>query len=232
MKRYAALYPKNPYGENAEKIFESQLSAAGGSLVVAISYDPNAVDFTKTAAALKAKDPSLSYDAIFIPDNYARVGLLAPALAFQELPVGHFRPHSSSTPIVLVGLNSWNNDEFPRRGGTYVVDSIFVDAFNPHLEDVVISDFVTSYKEKTGATPTLVEAVGYDTVRLVSSAVKDDEPDLEVALKAVQLADPIAGTQQVTNTREISRSYRMLTVEHGGIEPLPVWQPPSEPEGQ
>lgn len=231
MKRYAALFPKNPYGENAERIFEAQLTAAGGSLVASVSYDPNAVDFTKTATALKSKSPGLEYDAIFIPDNYGRVGLLAPALAYQELPVGRFRPHSNSKPIVLVGLNSWNNDEFPRRGGSYVVDSIFVDAFNPHAESPVVSDFVSAYKEKVGALPTLVEAVGYDTVRVVSVALASDQSDVEAALKAARLPDPIAGTLQFNEQRELDRNWQLLTVGREGIEPLPVWQAPTEEEG-
>jgi ABC-type branched-subunit amino acid transport system substrate-binding protein len=229
MKRYAAVYPKNPYGENAMAGFEAALKERGCTLVASVSYDPTAVDFRKTAAALKAKDPSLGYDALFIPDAYARVALLAPALAFEELPVGRFRPKAGVTPITLLGLNGWDHPDLPRRGGTYVQDSIFLDAFDAGSEDVWVSEFVTAYREAAGGEPTLVEAVGYDTVRLLSAAVMVEEGDLLVALKKAELTSPVAGTRMVEEDREVGRSWRMLTITSSGIEPLPSWVPPPPP---
>lgn len=227
LKRYAIVYPQTPYGENAVHAMETSLKAHGAVLVTKVSYAANANDFRKVATTLKQQDPALSYDAIFVPDAYQRVPLLASALAYEEIPVGRFKPHSSMHPITLVGLNGWNNDELPRRGGTYVLDAIFVDAFDTHSESTALSDFITTYKDKSGGSaPTLIEAVGYDTLRLAAAAVKTTEPDLAIALKAAQLIEPIAGTRGINEAREVTRSWRLMTIGNQGIEPLPAWAPP------
>jgi ABC-type branched-subunit amino acid transport system substrate-binding protein len=225
LKRNAVLYPKNSYGENALEAFKADAAARGASVVTAIGYDPATVDFRKTAQSLKAQDSSLPYDAIFIPDSYQRVALLASALAYESIPVGRFR--HGRVPIVLLGLNGWNNPELVRRGGNYVLDSIFIDAFDALSSDPVVADFLTAYKDKTGGVPTLVEAVAYDSLRLAARAAFSSEADLSLALKSAVVSESIVGMLRVTEDRQVERRWRILTVDGTGIVPLPVWAPPT-----
>ena len=53
-------------------------------------------------------------DLKFLAEDDAMV---ASALAFEEFPVGKFRPKRDMTPVTLLGLNAWNNEELARRGG-------------------------------------------------------------------------------------------------------------------
>lgn len=257
LDRYAVLHPSTPFGENAARVFEAAVVARGGAVAANIAYDPEQKDFREVAKQLGKKDykaragefarlkreaeknqqdpekvtlpPIVDYDAIFIPDSYGRVALVASALAFEEFPVGKFRPNRDATPLPLLGLNAWNNDDLARRGGIYVQDSIFVDAFDARKEDGAVVDFVRAWRERGGGDPTVVEAVGYDTARLVAEAVEGAPADVAAALHAAKLEDPVAGTLGFGEDNQLDRDWCLLTVDREGVAPL---QPPSptEPE--
>lgn len=251
LTRYAILHPSTPFGENAARAFDAAVVARGGSVSVSQSYTAEQKDFRTTARTLGRKDPKaqaselarlraraeasgsdpkkvvlppmIDYQAIFVPDAYGRVALLASALAFEEFPVGKFRPQRDMTPLPLLGLNAWNNDDFARRGGAYVQDSIFVDAFNPRSDDSETVSFVSAWRDRGLGDPGIVEAVGYDTARLVAVAAAAGAPDAMTALRAATLAEPVAGTRSFGEDRQMRRDWLLLTVTRSGIAPL---QPP------
>lgn len=256
LTRYAILHPKTPFGENAARAFTAAVTARGGTIAATQSYDPEAKDFRAPAKVLGKKDykarssefaqlrreaerakadpdkvvlpPLIDYDAIFIPDSYQRVALIASALAFEEFPVGRFRPHQGDKALPLLGLNAWNNDELARRGGNYVLDSIFIDAFDARSQDLPVDNFLSAWRERGKGDPTVVEAVAYDTARLLAQAVASGGEPL-AALYSARLADPVAGTIGFGADRQIQRAWRLLTVTKEGIRPL---QPPlpTEPD--
>jgi ABC-type branched-subunit amino acid transport system substrate-binding protein len=247
MHSFAILNPKTAYGENAARAFTEAVQRRGGVIAQAIGYDPASTDFRATAkllgrtdykaraaefASLKAQaashggdptkvvlPPTVDFEGIFIPDSYQRVALVASALAFQEFPVGAFRPHAGDAPITLLGLNAWNNEDLARRGGNYVVGSIFVDAFDPHATDPATSRFVDRWRDRGAGDPSVVEAVGYDTMALVGLAVKAGG-DPSTALLAAQMELGVAGTRRFAPDRHVERTWRLLTVTKAGIEPL------------
>lgn len=257
LTRFAVLHPSTPFGENAARAFEASVVARGGTISTRLAYDPEAKDFRSVAKTLGKKDykaragefarlkreaeknkqdpekvtlpPLIDYQAIFVPDAYARVALIASALAFEEFPVGKFRPTRESTPLPLLGLNAWNNDDLARRGGVYVQDSIFVDAFDPRVDSGPMADFLSAWRERGNGDPTVVEAVGYDTSRLVAAAVAANGKDPAAALHTVTLEMPVAGTIGFGPDNQLDRAWHLLTVTRDGVRPL---QPPlpTEPE--
>lgn len=255
VKRYAILHPTTPFGENAARVFTDAVTKRGGTVTARQSYDPAAKDFRAPVKLLGKKDykaraseyarlrrdaedakqdpdkvvlpPIIEFDALFIPDSYQRVALIASALAFEEFPVGRFRPHREDTPIPLLGLSAWNNDDLARRGGSYVMDSIFVDAFDARSKDPAVAAFLDAWEELGKGDATVVEAVGYDTTRLVAAAVAAGG-DPGAALRNARLPDPVAGTQAFGEDRQAARRWRLLTVTKEGIRPL---QPPASDEG-
>ncbi|MES2639848.1 MAG: penicillin-binding protein activator [Myxococcota bacterium] len=250
VKRYAIVNPSTPFGENAARIFADAVKARGGSVQARAAYDPEQKDFRATAKVLGKKDytarsgeyaqlkrdaerakqdpkkvvlpPLIDYEAIFIPDSYQRVALLASALAFEEFPVGRFKAHRDDASVVLLGLNAWNNDELARRGGTYVLDSIFVDAFDARVDDASTDSFVDAWRERGKGEPTVVEAAAYDTARLVAAIVAAGG-DRTAALTSARLENPVAGTLGFGPDRQLTRTWRLLTVTREGVRPL---QPP------
>ncbi|MFZ5478487.1 MAG: penicillin-binding protein activator [Myxococcota bacterium] len=260
LDRYAILHPSTPAGENAARVFEQAVVARGGAIARKIAYDPAATDFRSVAKTLGQKDykarasefarlkkeaeknkqdpdkvtlpPIIDYDAIFVPDAYQRVALVASALAFEEFPIGKFRPRRDDTPMPLLGLNAWNNDDLARRGGTYVQDCIFVDAFDPRADGAATVGFVSAWKERAQSDPSVLEAVGYDTVRLVALAVEKSPRDAAAGLHAVTLDGAVAGTRGFGDDGELERDWRLLTVTKDGIGPLQPPEPPPVPEAQ
>jgi ABC-type branched-subunit amino acid transport system substrate-binding protein len=252
--RYAILHPTNPFGENAARAFTAGVNQRGGSVVTVVGYDPAAKDFRGAARQLgrkdykaraaefagiraRARDPSkatlpplVDYDAIFVPDGYQRAALLAAALAFEEFPVGAFRPHREETTLSLLGLNAWNNEEWPRRGGDYVVDSIFIDAFDPRSAAPGVQAFVQAWHEATPGEPTVLEATGYDAVRLAAIALSAGGNDTAAALVEATLPDPAAGLTGFDVTRAAERTWCALTVSTQGIRPARADEaPPGSP---
>jgi len=45
-RRFAVLYPDNPFGRGMRKVYWDAVTARGGKMVAASSYDPNATDFS------------------------------------------------------------------------------------------------------------------------------------------------------------------------------------------
>ena len=250
MKRFAILHPKNGFGENAAKVFAAEVAVRGGEIAVDIGYDPESKDFRALGKELGRKDykarsgefyrvkqeieraggdpekatlpPLIDFEALFIPDGYQRAALIAAALGFEEFPVGSFRPKRESTPLPLLGLNAWNNDEWARRGGKFVIDSIFVDAFDARVQDPAVVHFVEAWHARGEGDPTAVEATGYDTARLLAVALESDNPDVASAIRAAELRDPVAGTLGIGEDRQARREWRLLTVAKAGIGPLGV----------
>lgn len=260
--RFAVLRPDTPYGESAAELFEASVTARGGEVVRAVRYDPEASDFLGPARELGQKDytsraseyrrikrdyedrgldpakavlpPLVDFDAIFIPDNWRRVALVASSLAYEEFPVGGFRPHRRAEPIPLLGLNAWNDPRIVEAGAQYVKYAVFVDAFLPSAADEAVRGFVGDYKAEFGRAPQVLDALAHDTTRLTALAVTSAGANREEArrqLDTVRLPDAVAGGPGFGEDREVDRDLLVLTISAQGIVP---WVPPEEalpPEG-
>lgn len=221
LRRFAILHPQTPYGENAARVFAAAVAARGGTVPTTLAYAADTHDFRPVAQKLKARGkPTELYDAVFLPDSYQKVALLASALAFEEIPVGRFRPHGGDAPLALVGLNAWNNDDLVRRGGTYVLDSIFVDAWDARSSRPAVTRFLEAWTGLGAGPPSVVEAVGWDTMLLVDQALAAGG-DLPTALRTVRFPEPgAAGTLGFGGDGVVDREFRLLTVTRGGILPV------------
>ncbi len=249
MTRFAILYPLTPYGEAARDLFASGAQSKGASIARAIGYAEDSKDFLKVAQDLGQKDdptraaewaqarsaarrdgedlhkatiaPLADFDAIFIPDNHRRVPLVASALAYEEFPVGAFRPHRDDRPIVLLGLNAWDQESFPRDGGKYVQNCLFVDAFYAHDDDPAVSAFVADYESTFHRAPLAVDAVAYDAARLLGAAIEDGggtRSKLLASLATAKITAPVAGGSAFGADRAVARKLQILTVAHDRIE--------------
>ena len=115
LKRFGILYPDNTYGRFCMNRFWDKLDELGGSVTAVESYPTDVTDFEeqikkmvglyypragdwrriysrgRTAGddesekQLKDDDPIIDFDAVFIPDTYQRVAMIAPQLAFYDV---------------------------------------------------------------------------------------------------------------------------------------------------
>ncbi|NOY24393.1 MAG: ABC transporter substrate-binding protein [Oligoflexia bacterium] len=140
LRSFAILHPRNAYGDRARDLFVAAVSARGGTVPQIVPYDPDSHDFREEARLLgqkhgmrpekgKPDPPLVEFDAIFLPDSFRRATLVASALAYEEFPIGTFRPRFGGPGLPLLGLNGWDNDAVVAEGGRYMRGAIFVDAF-------------------------------------------------------------------------------------------------------
>lgn len=258
--RYAVLYPKNSYGESARAAFSKAAASRGGSVVQEIGYDPEARDFLDVARLLGQKanrsselarlrreaeaagqDPSkvtvppkVEFDAIFIPDNARRASLVASALAYEEFPVGTFRPRYDQKSIALMGLNGWNSADL-EEGGRYMRNCIFVDAFLP--TDPGSESFVRGFESALKRKPIVVDAVAYDAARLLAAAAGEagaDRVAMRASLASTRIDGAVARGDHFGADRDVARELYVLTLSAQGIVPASteVVLPDPEPAPQ
>ena len=258
MTSFAMMAPDTDYGRAARDAFVSGVESRGGSVTAVVLYDPTQTDFRKDAEKLGRKDyesrqselwtlrkeaeergddpskvvlpPTVDFDAIFIPDSHTRVALVASALAYEEFAIGNFYPAKEADPVPLLGLNGWHNDELFKRGGLYVHNALFVDAY--HAGDEQVKGWREDFRNIEGREPSVLDAVGYDTGRLVSVASRMDavsREDWREALRGAQLSRPISGSTQFDDNGELDRRYYVFTIKRDRgirlVHPLP---PPEE----
>lgn len=240
LQRFAIMYPRNGYGEQARDLFAAGVERRGGAMVRVIDYDPAQTDFLEQARFLgqrkKGSDrPAIvDFDAVFIPDGHRRVVLVASAMAYEEIPVGTFRPYRMAEPVPLLGLNGWHNPRIAEAGGQYLQNGIFVDTFWSAAPDGAVRDFVATHTEDLGRAPGVVDALTYDALRLLQAAVVAGGPSREAVrdeLGEARLDAAVAGGQSFGDDREVERKLRVLTIKPDGIR---EWLPPElelPPEG-
>ncbi len=139
--------------------------------------------YKRQKAAEGCKDeaaPVVDFDAIFIADYHKPAGLIAPALAFEDVFVGsderalrQFKQATGATrvrQVQLLGTNGFNDKTFPVRGGKYVQGAVFVDGFNPNDGRPETLAFVKAFTQASGGVkPELREAQAYDAGRMLGA---------------------------------------------------------------
>ena len=256
--RFAVLAPDNSYGKLAAEAFGAEVLQRGGEVQQQVFYDPAAGDFRKSAVELAAKDysarswefhklkedaiergmdpdkvvlpPLVEFQAIFIPDSYQRVPLVASALAYEEFAVGEFKPKRDDVPLTLLGLNGWHDDALAVQGGRYVRGGVFVDAFFPSSEELAVQSFVATFRQEFDSAPGTVDALGYDAARMVALAVAEGPGRRETmrdVLAGIELPDSVSGGRRFDEQGEVIRILEVLSI---GEETIERWQPEPDPE--
>ena len=256
---FAVLHPQSAYGESTRDLFASAVERRGGTVVRVVGYPEDGKDFLEAARELGQKDyegeraaewrkmkrdakeqgrtdidkivlpPTVDFDAIFIPDNWRRGALVASSLAYEEFPVGDFRPNRHAERIPLLSLNGWNNPRIVEAGAQYLQKAIFVDAFDAGSRDEDTKSFVADYRQALGRSPGVIDAVTWDATRLLTAAVVAGGPDrtaVREELVAARLTRPVAGGDRFGDDREVARDLLVLTVDDDRIR---TWEPPASP---
>jgi ABC-type branched-subunit amino acid transport system substrate-binding protein/outer membrane protein assembly factor BamD (BamD/ComL family) len=221
--RFAILYPNDTYGDNMMNAFWDEVVARKGEIVGVEEYPPDEHDFGKQIerltgisflspwrkAILKKKDelrPVVDFDAIYIPDSYRKVGLIAPQLRYHDVK-----------RIVLLGTNLWNNQGLIKIGERFVRGSYFVDGFFPSPSNEQIGVFNQEFQLTFMRNPDTLAAQAYDTMGLLYYLVGKlglkTREDLQRSI-ASQIDFPgVTGRISFDQDGEGMRNLFILTVE-------------------
>jgi ABC-type branched-subunit amino acid transport system substrate-binding protein len=229
-KTFVAMVPENEYGKRALELFTQKAVERGGIVLRSVSYDPTTTSFLAEAKEIGLKGgsnkaPILDFDAIFIPDNHRRVPLIVSALAYEEFSIGSFLAKDHKT-IYVMGLNAWNNPSIVDKGGQYLVNGIFVDAFWAGNEKESTQQFVASFQEIFGKNPNIYDALSFDVIQLVTVTLEPSSKNRADVLEHLNNANipvPITGGAQFRANRDLDRVMDIFVIQKDGIQ---LWTPP------
>lgn len=159
--------------------------------------------------------PIVDFEAIFIPDGYNQVGLIAPQLAYHDV-----------TGIRLLGTNLWNSPKLVEMAAPYLQDAVFVDGFFTESNLPLTSQFVARYQESFGDKPGYLEAQAYDTMRLLVNGLHQpgvtSRPLLRNALLGIQALSGVAGAASVGPDGEVHKPPFLITIHRRRMEEIQV----------
>jgi ABC-type branched-subunit amino acid transport system substrate-binding protein len=231
------LAERQEYGEEAEKIAKE----------VTDPYRRR-----KALAQLKSQQaPVVDFDALFIPESASTVGLVAPAIAAEDVITGgcdakeldiikRTTKNEQLRTVQLLGTSLWDSADLTdeRRGvARYVQCSIFVDSFYASSERPATKRFVDDYASAYHRAPGFLEAHAFDAAQLLKKALDERHPTSRQAMRDAlgSLKKPLDGAAGETvfgKDREAQKPFFWLWVNRGQIiEFDPEGQPPVPPVG-
>jgi ABC-type branched-subunit amino acid transport system substrate-binding protein len=165
---FAMLSPRSGYGRVVGKAFREEVKRLGGTMVVEASYDSSATSFGSTIRSLKKP-----WQVLFIPDQAARLRLIAPALAaanLRSMPQDAKKPRHGRK-ILLLSTAEFVTPAYLRSAGRYSEGAVFAPGFYPDRFDKHIAAFVDAYEAAFKRSPTVFDAYAYDAAQAVRAAL-------------------------------------------------------------
>jgi branched-chain amino acid transport system substrate-binding protein len=182
----------------------------------------------------KTLPPIVDFQAVVIPDSGRQIGLIAPALAFEDVVLTHDprtlerikkATKAEVRPITFLGASTWNSPQTLDGCDNYCEDAVFVDAFFPNSTDPKVLDFIASFREVSGgAEPFLSEAQAYDSAAMLASVIGKVRPQSRKALMdALNSAEPfvgVSGRWKFDAEGEADKELYVLTIKDHAIRLL------------
>ncbi len=187
--------------------------------------------------ARKKLEPIIDFEALFIPDYFKNIGLVAPALAVEDVitnacdkrDLERIAKTTGKKPeeiksVQVFGANGWNFPELVERGGKFVQCAIFVDGFFVNSDRKETRSFVDAFRKATGRDPGLLEASGYDTARILRTVIEGQRPQNRAALREALLKvkdfPGATGKTSFNKDREGEKPLFFLTIDRDEIREL------------
>lgn len=255
LKRFAILFPNDPYGTEFANFFWDAVRLRGGQITAVQTYDPKETDFRSHVQRLTGnyyiEDRAEEYrlrNRQYLeknPKRNARTGglspeeILPPIVDFDALFIpdsakaaGQIAPmlaYNDIDNLRLLGTNLWNNTNFVSRGQKFVENAIIVDGLYTGDRSFQASQFVREFKEVFGEEPGMIEAQAYDSGLLLRQLIgsgSSSRIDLQERLASVKGFPGAFGPLDMSATRELQRPISVLTVKGAKLTPFEITTAP------
>jgi ABC-type branched-subunit amino acid transport system substrate-binding protein len=156
--------------------------------------------------------PIVDFDALFIPDDYEQIGLIAPALAFHEI-----------TGVQLLGAGDWYHPKLLELGREHVSGAVIAAIFDSESRFPFVADFVASYRAAFGTSPDAFSAHAWDAANLVLVQLSRGSATREAVREGVLRTQAYPGASGVTSLRPDGNARKrpfLLRVQGSRIVPL------------
>lgn len=215
VRTFAVLAPDSAYGKGISAAFAEAVKQGGGTIVTQVTYPANAKSFTKEAAALKT-----GWDAVFVPDEGKRLGLIAPALAVTgNLPMAMPWPKKmkNGRPILLLSTAEGLEASYLAAAGRHSLGALLAPGFYPDNADPVQKPFIDRFVAAYGHLPEATEAYAYDAAQLAASASAGGRVGLAGALTRGQLQGVTGAIQFGVEHRRTDPGVLYTVVDEAGV---------------
>jgi ABC-type branched-subunit amino acid transport system substrate-binding protein len=224
-RRFVILYPEDTYGKTFMKLFQDKVFAYGKQIVSCEAYTPGQTDFGKTIKELidhsdavrnyvgavgkeahpRQEEGVVDIDAVFIPDMYSTVGLIAPQLRFYDVE-----------NVLLLGTNLWHSERLIEMTRKYVQGALVPDAFYLDSKREQVLDFIDRYENVFQEKPKFIEAVAYDTAmmlfQIVSQAEIKSRRELKDRLQTIRNYDGVTGLTSFKSNGEVDKKLYLFRI--------------------
>jgi hypothetical protein len=99
--------------------------------------------------------PIVDFDALFIPDGYDKVQLIAPQLALHEID-----------GVRLLGSSEWYNPDLIQDGGRHMRGAVISTSFDAQSSYEIVHDFVVGFEETFHTAPDGFSAGAFDATSI------------------------------------------------------------------
>lgn len=178
-KNIAIIYnTSDDYSTGLVASFEEMAATKGLTIVAKEGYGGDDKDFKAQLTKIAAAKP----DALFVPDYYSKVSLIAT----QAREVGY--------EGAMLGADGWDGvfGTLDAANKTAVNNSYISNHYSAQDTDPKVADFVTAFTGKYNETPNSFAALGYDTaymmVQAIEAAGSTDSQAIVDALKAIEFS--------------------------------------------
>jgi ABC-type branched-subunit amino acid transport system substrate-binding protein len=156
--------------------------------------------------------PIVDFDALFIPESYEKIVLIAPQLAFHE-----------ATGMRLLGPSGWAHPDLVRIGQEHVRGAVFVSHFFAESPLPVVQDFTARFQTGFEARPDVFAAQAYDAANLALSQLargRDSRKQMREGLLGVRAYPGVSGVLSMGADGNAHKRPFLLGVERGRIVEL------------
>ncbi len=163
-------------------------------------------EFLEPEERKRAPQPIIDFEAIFIPDSFEKVGLIAPQFLYHDV-----------ADVLMLGTNLWHCDELIEVAQRYVQGAIVPDGFFVESPSRKVQDFVQAYEEVFRTPPAFLEAQAYDAAWILFEAVNSPQVWSRRALKMALLEltdfDGVTGVTSFDETGDAEKPLYLLKVQ-------------------
>jgi branched-chain amino acid transport system substrate-binding protein len=197
---------KQDYSVGLADFFRKTFQELGGEIVADERYTSGDIEFRAQLTTIRAAKP----DAIFVPGYYTELGLIAKQA--RELGID----------VPLLGGDGWDSEKTLEIGGAAVEGYYFSTHYAADSDSPKVQDFVRRYKEKYGATPDAMAALGYDTAGLLADALgragDTEGAKLRDAIAATQNYEGVTGRISIDPARNARKDAVVIKIAGGKFQ--------------
>ncbi|MFQ5432901.1 MAG: ABC transporter substrate-binding protein, partial [Nitrospinota bacterium] len=147
----------------------------------------------------------MSYDAVLVPADGERAGLILPELAFYNV-----------SGVQILGSSRYASGELIRLGGRHTEGVVFPAEFFPGIGGEQVANFITEFEDAFGTKPDINAARAYDAVNLLLTLMEKGNQTRPLLTEAMNVLDVFKGVSGVLHSEGfgiLTKTPVLLTVK-------------------